>query len=397
MNMRTVLKITRGAAALTLITLAATRAKADGMYGITGIPQGAYGIDNAGQVLTSGGLYQNGVTTPITVPGGTQSIVSAVISPGGVIAYNPNYYGYGDAMVLKGGKTYDAGTASDGYLVGGGEYSVAHAVNDAGAVAGESHAWGRWNRAFTSSPDSSGTYHPVAMGANGGATSNATAINNQGTVVGWSDVVGQWRNHAFVSSPIDDIGTLGGLNSKALAINDKGQVVGSSTIATGYVPPAHPDSYYDPGAYHGFLYQNGKMTDLGTLPGYQNSSAEAINASGQIVGRGYNPDVYDPIKGYISVSHAALFDADTGKPTDLNDLLPHASGWVLTDASGINDSGQIIGSGTFNGAAEGFLLTPSTGNIAAVPEPGTLAFAAVGIAVVALRRRSGRGRHAVSP
>jgi hypothetical protein len=36
------------------------------------------------------------------------------------------------------------------------------------------------------------------------------------------------------------------------------------------------------------------------------------------------------------------------------------SGWVLTDARDINASGQIVGIGSFGGAAHGFVLTPTT-------------------------------------
>jgi probable HAF family extracellular repeat protein len=374
--------------ASTLAFLAASPVDAGGIYGLTALPQGAYGIDNAGQVLTSGGLYQDGVTTPITLPGTNQTISPVAISPGGTLAYNQGYTGYGAterAYVLKDGKSYNAGTASDGPLTGSDSYSIAHAINDAGAVAGESRAYGRWDRAFTSAPGPDGTYQPVSMGANGGSISGATAINNLGTVVGWSDVATQWKNHAFVGTPSNDIGTLGGQDSKATAINDRGQVVGWSNIATDWMVPANNQSYYTPEPNHAFLYQDGKMHDLGTLPGFQDSVATAINAQGQIVGYVGNAqaDSYDG-----SLMHAALFDSGTGKVTDLNGFLPTGSGWVLNDATGINDSGQIIGYGTLNGVGEGFLLTPSTGDIAPVPEPGTLAVAAFGIAIVGWRRRS---------
>ena len=215
--------------------------------------------------------------------------------------------------------------------------------------------------------------------------SNALGINEQGIVVGWSDVATQWRNHAFVGSPHNDIGTLGGLNSEALAINAKSQVVGWSTIATGYVPPDHPSGYYDPGATHAFLYQNGKMGDLGALAGYQNSVATAINLSGLIVGYASNATVYTGSNLANDPSRAVLFEA--GKVIDLNDLLPANSGWVLQDATAINDSGQILGTGTFDGTPEPFLLTVST-----VPEPTTMAlFGLMAAGAVAAKRR-GRSR-----
>lgn len=383
-------------AAAFLLTMAGAVPVAQGapMVGITDLgTQSVFGIDNAGEVLLKGGLYRNGMFAPF-VPGTTDPLPSAAISPGGTIAYNPGHGGFSANMtahVLKDGKAFDAGTASDGPLVGGDGWSFAQAVNDAGTVAGESHALGRWNRAFMSAMGPYGQYYPVAMGANGGATSDATAINNHGTVVGWSDVATQWRNHAFVGTPRNDIGTLGGLNSAATGINDKGQVVGWSTIATGYVPPAHPNGYYDPGAIHAFLYQNGKMTDLGTLPGFKDSAAEAINASGQIVGQlAFNSSV-DPARSLrLSAIHAALFFANGGSPTDLNSLLPPGSGWVLNDAVGINDSGHIIGYGTYQGQTHAYLLAlPTQGLPSPAPEPPALAiFGLTGSAFLLLRRRA---------
>jgi probable HAF family extracellular repeat protein len=44
--------------------------------------------------------------------------------------------------------------------------------------------------------------------------------------------------------------------------------------------------------------------------------------------------------------------------TDLNSLIPAGSGWVLTSARGINDAGQIVGTGTISGVQHAFLLTP---------------------------------------
>jgi probable HAF family extracellular repeat protein len=69
---------------------------------------------------------------------------------------------------------------------------------------------------------------------------------------------------------------------------------------------------------------------------------------------------------------------------DLHTLLVPGTGWTLWEATGINDRGQIVGSG-WNAAHEqhAFLLTP-------VPEPTTVTI--IGLGVCLLLGRSTRKR-----
>ena len=59
--------------------------------------------------------------------------------------------------------------------------------------------------------------------------------------------------------------TLGGIRTQAVALNERWQVIGIGQTATG--------------EDHGFVWENGAITDLGT-----SSIALAINKRGQVVG-----------------------------------------------------------------------------------------------------------------
>jgi probable HAF family extracellular repeat protein len=268
----------------------------------------------------------------------------------------------------------------------GGPFSYANGLNDAGQVVGDSWV------------DAGGTDHAFLwqngmmtdLGTLGGPQSVATSINASGQVVGMADTTPR-VSHGFLwqNGVMTDLGTLGGPLSEAYGVNNADQVVGDASTASG--------------ARHAFLWQRGGvMTDLGTLPGGTWSIARAINGSGQVVGYGdvkvkglkypqehaflwqagkmtdlgtlvtkpgefltYSSiadDVSDTgrvvgtsnyIPGDESSIHAFLWQ--NGVMTDLNAQIPSGSGWVLDQASGINRAGQVVGTG----AKGGFLLTPT--------------------------------------
>jgi probable HAF family extracellular repeat protein len=153
-------------------------------------------------------------------------------------------------------------------------------------------------------------------------------------VTGFSST-GAGPEHAFLyrNGNMQDLGTLPGGNSSAgYAINQAGQVTGYSNA---------PD-----GAAHAILYSHGVMHDLGTLPGRSESFGTGINRSGQIVG--FSRIGFD--------SRAFLYSH--GAMQDLNDLISSTSGWVLEFANAINDRGQITGTGNHGGEEHAFRLTP---------------------------------------
>ena len=120
----------------------------------------------------------------------------------------------------------------------------------------------------------------------------------------------------LIGQSISDLGTLEGDRfSLALDINDRGQAVGYS----GTVPLDEEEGF----DHRAVLWENGRITDLGTLGG-EYSRAAAINNRGQIVGQ--SATAADEV-------HAVLWEK--GSIVDL--------GGGFSEALDINERGDIVG------------------------------------------------------
>ncbi len=182
----------------------------------------------------------------------------------------------------------------------------------------------------------------------------AYAINDAGHIVGRAIHLG--KVHAFLlktkgAVPID----LGAIvekdddSSTAYGINACDDVVGYTNTSKDY---------------HGFLWKEPSgMTDIGTLLGPHASSesyAQAINKKEELVGAvgGFHKSesFHDGpgISTYtdalcVPYSHALWYGK--GELKDLNTLIPASPKWELNLANGINDKGQIAGSGFYKDKA----------------------------------------------
>lgn len=313
-------------------------------------------------------------------------------------------------------------------LLPGGHYLDAYDINDAGSVVGYGYST-EGNRAFrwvngqlqnlgaTSPDDYSGAYGinnaGVAVGSSGGkavqwtpgqapvvlnslpgaSSAYANAINNHGTVAGWSGGVATvWRN--------GQVSALSSTDSIAIDINDAGLVVG----ATG--------SYSS--EQHAATWKDGAQTLLETPVGYSSSAGLGVNNQNTIVGRVTESNIDQaalwaagqvqilaPVAGdagsiaydinekgqvvglSISLAHGYDFRAalwEGGQTYDLNSLVANGQGWEFWQAHAINESGQIIGWGRFNGRGHSFLLSP-------VPETDAVLMVLSGLFVTGLYRR----------
>jgi len=169
--------------------------------------------------------------------------------------------------------------------------------------------------------------------------------------------------------------------------NKHGQIVGTLRL--------HGSGAWTVIQDHGFLWQHGRMHNLGSLPGYQISYAVAINDGGVIVGDAVADSfpadenipghavcwvggkIYDlGIGGATAINDSgaivgvsAMGTADCpreprallwahGYRYDLNGLIPKNSGWVLEQATHVDNRDRITGHGTFHSQPCVFRLTP---------------------------------------
>jgi probable HAF family extracellular repeat protein len=188
----------------------------------------------------------------------------------------------------------------------------------------------------------------MSLGTFGGGLSYANGMNNQGELVGISantipdsfSYLGtgtQTRAFLWREGRMLDLGTLGGPDAWANSVNERGQVSGWSLVdstvnsATGQ-PTQHP-----------FLWQNGRMIDIGTLGGTfavvgslnNGGSGGGINNRSQVIGT-------SNLEG-DSTHHPYLWDKSV--LTDLGTL-----GGDKGEAYWINDSGEVVGNADLPGS-----------------------------------------------
>lgn len=303
------------------------------------------------------------------------------------------------------------------------------AINDAGAIVGDArfadvaYLW------------QSGSAQPLPS-LRSGAPTHAAGINTQGQIAGSSggDAV-IWEQSQIKPLPWGE--------SEAEAINDAGTVVGQSgrqavmwqggqLLVLPSADHALESFAYDVsesgivvGTAHGSIlnetenwyqalrWDGDQLTVLRAGPGAA-TLAVGVNDLGSVVGNAYNPyaasknsavrwdgevaTLLNPIAGMDDSSAFGINNmglvvgfSNTGAESratlwednaaiDLTLMLTNGQGWNLWQATGINNKGQIIGFGAYEGRWAGYLLTP-------VPEANSWLMVALGLPVAWATRR----------
>jgi probable HAF family extracellular repeat protein len=309
-----------------------------------GISSRATGINDSGQIVgssTTGSsthafLYTNGAMEDLGTLGGIGSAASAINNLGEIVGI----------MGTTSGAPFIYTNGTMQYLGISGGIS-ADDINDNAQVVGTI-------RLTPAGPP--GTFHPYIynngtiqdLGTLGGQHAYATGINNNGDIVGYSQLLfppnfstSYYSAFLYSNGVMQNLGSFGGEAGSAYGINNLGDVVGFATTSEG--------------AIHAFLYSDGVMQDINGGSDSENSVAVSINDNREIVGN------------YISVSKGEqrAFVYRNGSFFDLNELIDPESGWLLTEANGINSQGQVVGVGIINEQDHAYLASPinSTGSV----------------------------------
>jgi uncharacterized membrane protein len=174
-----------------------------------------------------------------------------------------------------------------------------------------------------------------------------------------------WQNGAMTP-----LSTLGGYNSAGFAINNRGEVAGNAETATtdSTCPPYDPSlGQYQVLQDKPVVWKNGQINELPTYGGDPDGFAIAINDNGQITGASGGCSTFNVINGlYLSPVHALLWDH--GKVTNLGSL----GGNFGNQAHNINNRAQVVGVSDLAGDSvfHGFVWSQSTGMQDVPPLPG---------------------------
>jgi len=271
---------------------------------------------------------------PLTYPNGGYIWAYGMNDLGDVVGYSSANNGQFHAFQWDGEQIHDLG-APEWAVV---NYSQAHDINNNGWIVGFAGGVPYDLRGFIKHD---GVWDEIPTF--GGVESKAFAINDLNDVVGVArNENGKFRAFGIPAGNISlmtDLGDLGGGAAQARAVNNNRTITGFSKV---------DDTYW-----HGFRWSlEGGMIDLGTFGGNE-SRAYAMNDAGHIVGQAEYPD--GTLHGFIWMD---------GEMFDLNNYIVPDIAVTITNAKGINSTGDISAIGEYqDGSTRPFLLSPMDNTI----------------------------------
>lgn len=256
------------------------------------------------------------------------STVGRAVNNHGVVAGHNGYKFQGPEFHAW---TWEHGRRRDIVDANGAAPGFAYDINDAGQVVADGFIY------------DNGTLTPIPTPPDYVWT-RANAINQRGDAVGQHDAstteLGR-RAFTWFDGAMNVLDIPEAWSHEARGVNDLRQVCG--TLRLGDRMPNRA-----------FVWQAGTLTELGNVAGGTGALAHAINNTGVVVGEARRPPA-----GRSRQATACAFVWLEGGMHDLNDLLDRdAKGWQLLSAADINNRGQIVGQGRYNGVKRAFIATP---------------------------------------
>jgi probable HAF family extracellular repeat protein len=168
------------------------------------------------------------------------------------------------------------------------------------------------------------TYTVTDLGTLDGNPSFATGVNGFGQVSGYSaanaNTARAWRFTPGIG--LEDLGSFGGADNRSFSLNEAGQVTGYSTDTNG--------------AVRGFIFNDGTgLQDIGSFGVGDPVFPQHINGNGQVAGFASSSGLELP---FLLASPSNLVNLGT---------LPLATVPASAAAYGVNDSGRVVGVGSW--------------------------------------------------
>ena len=200
----------------------------------------------------------------------------------------------------------------------------------------------------------------------GGFDSQVNWISGNGLMTGVADngqpdplsggTLPQLHGVFWENGRLTDMGTLpeGGYITFPTVVNNRGEVVGN---AQNTVPDPSPMYPGDGTQTRAFYWKDGVMQDIGTLPGGTDAAAATINERGQVIGLSYINSIPSPSCFFPLTTDSFIWDKKNGM-RDIGGL-----GGTCTVANDLNNHGQIVGGSSLTGDStiHAFAWNVSTG------------------------------------